>query len=111
MRAQAMIEIVASRDGRVPAELVCTAYRASVRGPIVLVLNGVCWQDVDRALDGLVVLLPLDIPGIVYVDVADEAAVLSAARETEKIWGVTQRFRRIVGQLSLGLDPAQAAQC
>ena len=111
MVAQAVIEIVPAGDGRVPTELLCDLYRASVTGVVVLVLNGVRWQDVDAALDWLVARFPLDIPGLVYLDIADAGAVVAAARDAPRICGVSQQFRQILRPLQRSIEQAESWRC
>lgn len=80
-RIRAVIEITAGPSGELPADLLIAAYRASQWDRIALVLNGVLPEDVDCILDPIVRTLPLDIPGLTYIDVAQGPQVRDALLE------------------------------
>lgn len=94
MCVQAVIEITSSSDGRLPARLLSEAYRASDCGMIILILNGVAPVAVDGLLDHVVASLPLSIPGVLYVDAGDEAAVDGALCRTGIVFVATSRLLR-----------------
>jgi hypothetical protein len=98
---QAVIEISPQADGQLPTELILAAYRASERGPIVFVLRGVTAADIDRILDDLVPLLPVSIPGVKYVDIKNEGAILDAVSEAGMIFADTDHFRTFVRNLNI----------
>jgi hypothetical protein len=73
MTPEILVEISLPRSGAVPADQIVAAYRASRFGQIALVLNGVSAGAVNKVLDPVVPTLPLDIPGLVYIDITDSA--------------------------------------
>ena len=82
MHALILLEITRKQDGSLPDRLLELAYRASQRGRVILLLDGISPFEVDAALDPLVHQLPLDIPGVVYherLDAIDLADVLDHA--------------------------------
>jgi hypothetical protein len=78
MHSFAAVEIRSLADGALPVRLLHAAYRASRRGRIILILDGIPPSAVDDALDPLVPSIRLDIPGLVYVDGRDGTAVAEA---------------------------------
>jgi|GEM_PF-4690643 len=62
-----VIEVTREPPGISMCQLVRNAYVASRQRVITLVLNGVTTEEVDAALDSIVPLYPLDIPGLKYV--------------------------------------------
>ena len=81
----AVIEVTPRPAGCSFKELVTSAYYASQRGPIVLVLNGVSAAEVDSVLDPVVPLLPLTIPGLRYCDVTDLPAFREAVLHAREV--------------------------
>ena len=77
-RPWAAVEIAPTAKGQLPATLVRWAYRASQIGVVALVLNGIDARDVNRVLDPLVPLLPLTIPGVIYLHMDDDPRVQEA---------------------------------
>jgi hypothetical protein len=73
MKPEILVEISLPRSGAIPAGQIIAAYKASRFEPVALVLNGVSAGSVNKVLDPVVPTLPLDIPGIVYVDICDSA--------------------------------------
>ena len=67
-----VVEVTRDPPGISMCQLVRDAYEASRERQIILVLNGVTTQEVDAALDPVVRLYPLDIPGLKYVLLGDE---------------------------------------
>ncbi|WOK35944.1 hypothetical protein [Sphingomonas sp. C3-2] len=100
--ACAVVEIVAGADGVLPTELVRTVYRASAEGLYVLALHGIDPVAIDHALDALVGTLPLNIPGVIYVDAGDEASLRCALGMTECILATSFAFKTWVA--ALGFD-------
>lgn len=98
MKPRAVIEIVAMPDGKPPTDLLCTAYRASVGGTVILALRDVGPGTVDDVLDGLVHHMPLDIPGVRYISIGDVQALFDAASEAEMIYFATAAFRALMAQ-------------
>lgn len=103
MYAQAVIEIVPDDDGQLPFELLLEAYRASAQGLIVLALRDIGPGEVDLVLDHAVHLMPLSIPGVLYVDADEEKAVREALRTADTVFAATDRFRSQME--ALGTDP------
>ena len=81
----AVIEVTPHPDGCSFAELVTSAYYASQRGLIVLVLNQVSPEQVDAVLDPIVPQLPLTIPGLRYCDVHDLPALRDAVLHAREV--------------------------
>ena len=71
MTPEILVEISLPRSGVVPADLIVAAYKASRFGQIALVLNRVSASLVNKVLDPVVPTMPLDIPGLVYIDISD----------------------------------------
>ena len=71
MAPELLVEISSTRSGGVPAGLIVRAYKASRFQQIALVLNRVSAVQVNKVLDPVVQTMPLDIPGVIYVDVSD----------------------------------------
>jgi len=90
---QAVVEIAYSPSGDLPADLIRQAYMASQYGMVVFVLAGPTAREIDRVLDDVVQHLPLDIPGVRYVDSQDKASVL------EFLVGAEQVFASACGAL------------
>lgn len=72
-----MIEVTRDPPGISMGQLVRDAYEASRERVIVLLLKGVTTEEVDAALDPIVPLYPLDIPGLEYVLFEGGEALLS----------------------------------
>ncbi|WP_336970128.1 hypothetical protein [Sphingobium aromaticiconvertens] len=65
--APPVIEVTRNPAGISMCQLVRDAYEASRERQIILLLNGVTVEEVDAALDPIVPLYSLDIPGVKYV--------------------------------------------
>ena len=81
----AVVEIAPSLTGRVPVELIREAYRASRRGTVALVLNGVSSEQVDRALDRIVRRVR-DVAGVVYCTPATLTPLLRKSGRPKVAW-------------------------
>ncbi|BAV65648.1 hypothetical protein [Sphingobium cloacae] len=86
MHSLIILEVARQPDGSLPDRLLELAYRASQRGCIMLLLNGVSPFEVDAALDPLVGRMPLDIPGVVYRDVAEGDSLSPAVTDAAMIF-------------------------
>jgi len=96
MYVQAAIEVTSRANGKLPIQLLNEAYRASDCGVNVLVLNNVSASAVDRVLDDVVKLLPLSIPGVLYVDASNEAALARSLEAADAIFVATSAMRRFI---------------
>ncbi|MFC6487592.1 hypothetical protein [Nitratireductor sp. GCM10026969] len=94
---------ISRRNGHIPSGLIEACYRASQSGLVVLALDGISPQAVNRILDPVVPTLPLDIPGVLYIDAADAARVQEAVFAAERIFVATIAFRGMVR--ALGVAP------
>jgi hypothetical protein len=74
----AVVTVTAHPIGSSFENVVREAYLASRDGIVIMVLDGVSTTEVDDALDPLVPLLPLTIPGVRYVDAVDWRGSASA---------------------------------
>ncbi|PDT50574.1 hypothetical protein [Sinorhizobium fredii] len=108
MRARSVIEIVES-DGRLPAQLIVAGYWASQAGLVIFILNGVTAQMINLVLDPIVNTLPLSIPGVLYVDIKDEARVNEAVLSAEKIYAASRAFRRLANYHGVARGIVQSA--
>lgn len=108
MRALALIEIVADTEGRVPAELVQAVYRASEKGLFILALHGIEPDAIDRSLDPVVSTMPLDIPGVIYIDAGDEGAMRAALRAVERVYATSLAFKAWIAAIGHDEMPAVA---
>jgi hypothetical protein len=71
----ALVEIVADRDVDTRTRLLDAAYRASRNGTVFLLVGGGDRAAVDRILDPVVRRLGVDVYGVRYLAVEEEAAV------------------------------------
>lgn len=86
MSSLAAIEISRLPGGQAPTELIESAYRASRRGRIILLLDGIDPESIDAMLEPLVPTMRLTIPGILYVDAEDAASVAEALSQSCSIF-------------------------
>jgi hypothetical protein len=101
-RPWAAVEIAPTPKGNPPAMLICSAYRASQAGIVALILNQVDPRVVNKILDPVVPLLPLTIPGVIYLRMDDAARMQEALFEAEIVFAATKPFRACL--LALGID-------
>lgn len=90
-----VVEIATDSSGRLPNRLILDIYRASCRELIVLVLNGITPRPINAILDPLVPTLPLRIPGLLYVDLADEDRVREVLASKPLVFPRTLEFRSL----------------
>jgi hypothetical protein len=83
---KAVIEVCSADNGNLPVDLLKVAYFASRTGTVVLVLSNVSAEQVDAVLDPFVAQLPRDIPGVRYISVKEQAAILNAAAQSENVF-------------------------
>lgn len=102
MQIRDVVEI-SGINGRVPVGLIEASYRASQEVLVALILRGVSPQSVNRILDPIVPTLPLDIPGVLYIDADDHARVREAVLSAATVFVATATFRRLVR--ALGVAP------
>lgn len=88
----AVVEIAEETCSTSLAEVVASSYRASRRALVVLILNGVSPREVDTALNPVVRSEGLDVQGVLYLSIEDEAAVLSAARAALVVVATSERL-------------------
>lgn len=102
MGVLAVVEIERGSNGELPSDLIRLAYQASRRGQIVLVLNDVSPLDIDAEIDALVKTMPLNIPGLLYIDGQDagrlavssaQANMIFISPRTEMFWRSAFRLR------------------
>jgi hypothetical protein len=79
----AIIEVMSGPDGSLPVELIRKAYRASKAGHVVLVLNGVSVQAIDRILDE-VVADSGKVHGVLYADMKSARALVSRLQKSRR---------------------------
>ncbi|WP_265518339.1 hypothetical protein [Nitratireductor luteus] len=95
MHIRDVVEISRS-NGRLPARLIEASYQASQDGLVALVLRDISPQTVNLILDPIVPSLPLNIPGVLYIDADDETRVREAVLSAEIIFAATADFRAMV---------------
>jgi hypothetical protein len=95
---------IAADNGAPPVELIENCYRLSTACLVVFILNGVSPQTINMILDPIVPNLPLNIPGVLYVDINDEARVRQSVLSSETILARTQTFHRMVARYGLAGD-------
>lgn len=110
-RAIALVEITAGANGEVPTDLVQAVYRASAQGLFILALHGVDVDAIDRSLDGVVCSMPLTIPGVIYIDAEDEAAMRAALGTTEQIFSTSFAFRMRIERIGFERQEGAAGTC
>lgn len=89
----AIVEVSSTRSGRLPVGLIRDAYRASRRGTVALVLNGVSPDEVDRALDPIV-KQECDVAGVVYCTRATLSLLLEPSGHSKVAWIGSKELRR-----------------
>lgn len=94
MHALIILEITRTQNGALPDRLLQLAYRASQRGRILLLLNGISPFEVDAAIDPIVRQLPLDIPGLLYSDALDEGSIRDALSHAAMVFLSSRLARR-----------------
>ncbi|WP_340267122.1 hypothetical protein [Sphingobium mellinum] len=94
MHAFILLEIARRPDGSLPDRLLQLAYRASQRGRVILLLDGISPFEVDAALDPLVHQLPLDIPGVVYHEELDDPILSEVAEQAPLVFLSSTAARR-----------------
>jgi hypothetical protein len=67
----AAIEITCLNDG-LPIRTIEEGYQFSRSGTVLFIMNGVTARQINLALDRIVPTLPLTIPGVLYVNIADD---------------------------------------
>lgn len=110
-RAIALVEISAGSNGEVPSDLVQAVYRASADGLFILALHGVDADAIDRSLDGVVCSMPLNIPGVIYVDAEDETAMRAALGATEQIFSTSFAFRMRIERIGFERQDSMGVGC
>ena len=93
MLVRSVIEIVQS-NGHLPTKLIEAGYRSSQYGLVVFILNDVTPQAVNLILDPVVATMPLSIPGVLYVKMADEQRVRDAVRSAKAVYFASRSFYR-----------------
>lgn len=93
--------------------LLHTAYRASRRGRILLILNGVSTESIDEILDPLVATMPLDIPGLRYVSADNRAVVNDAVREADIVFSALElpAAQQMLDRISRPTRIAEVSAC
>ena len=104
----AVLEVRADGAGAAPADLICSAYRASRAGTIVLVLDGVSPAQVDRALDPLVRAVP-GVAGVVYSTPETLERVLLRSGRPRLAFVGTEALARPLAARGLRVLPAERA--
>jgi len=94
MHAMIVLEITRKPDGSLPDRLLELAYRASQRGRVILLLDGISPFEVDAALDPLVHRLPLDIPGVVYHERLDDPQLSEVADKAPLVFLSSRAAKR-----------------
>jgi hypothetical protein len=89
----AVLEVARQPDGGLRGGLIAAAYHASLAAPVLLVLDRVSPAEVDKVLDDVVRSSPLNRPGVRYADVEDDATVLAAAKQAQRIFASSDCFR------------------
>ena len=92
-RASPLVEIALTRSGAIPEDLIVRTYAASRFEPIALVLNGITARSVNAVLDPVVPTMPLDIPGVLYVDIKSNGRVWEMLRAARLVFASTPALR------------------
>jgi hypothetical protein len=107
-RFAAVLEIGREANGTIQSQRIAQAYRASRSASVMLVLNRVSRSEVDDVLDKVVSSYRLDIPGVLYVDLDDDATVLSVASRAPMIFASSDEFCAKLDSLGIRYrDPAE----
>jgi hypothetical protein len=104
----AIIEVMSGPDGALPVELIRKAYRASKVGHIILVLNGVSAEAIDRVLDE-VVADSGKVHGVLYTDMNGASAVVSRLDVPEFALISTEPLRGLLAARYARLLPSSDA--
>ena len=93
MYPELLVEIALTRSGAIPEDLIVRAYAASRFEPIALILNGIAAQLVNTVLDPIVPTMPLDIPGVLYVNMSSDGCMWDMLRAARLVFTSTLGFR------------------
>lgn len=109
MNVYAIVEVVEPEEIH-GARLIRAAYRASARGPVLLLLRDVQPAAVDAILDPLVPALGAGVAGVRYLTPGDPSVVWrDAVRSAKWIVALTSEWREQVRRLGReSVDPAAA---
>ncbi|MBX4893834.1 MULTISPECIES: hypothetical protein [Rhizobium] len=91
---------ITRQAGRLPEELIIKGYRYSQYGPVAFVLNGVGTHEINKTLDPIVPTLPLNIPGVKYIDLKARAIVCETIIASKAIIAISPAFVEAVKQAS-----------
>lgn len=100
----AVVEIDSSQTGRLPVGLIREAYRASRRGTVALVLNGVSPEQVDRALDPIVSRLR-GVAGVVYCTRATLTPLLRTCGQSKVLWIGSEELAVELAKVGVAVSP------
>jgi hypothetical protein len=92
---------VSKVDGCIPAELIVKSYRYSRYGAVAIILNDITPKCVDQVLDPVVAKLGLYSPGVRYIDIGENAAVIRVLSSAKMIIAISPTFferSRVYGQ-------------
>ena len=105
----AVVEVAADETRERSAELIRAAYRASRSGVVVVALRGITSDAADRLLDDIVDPTDPTFQGVLYLDAADERALLAAGAHAGVVIAVTDTFRRQLDGAGLAAHGADAS--
>ena len=93
MAIGAVVEITVGPDGTLPEQLIATAYRASWKSEIVLLLREVERARVDRLLDLIIAAHGLSRCGVRYLEDDDSPTVHQILRTARVVIASSERLR------------------
>jgi len=87
---------ISAIQGAYASSKIIRSYRYSRFGFVAMILNGVSPKEINKILDPVVPTLSLNIPGVKYIDIMAEMAVIYAISSARTIFFQTPLFQEIV---------------
>lgn len=104
----AIVEVMRDPEGSLPVELIRQAYCASRSGRVVLVLNGVSPQAIDRVLDEVVAKAG-EVHGVLYCDPQQAMTLVSELAVQGLAVASTEPLRNLLATRHVRIVPTSEA--
>ncbi len=105
-----ILEVRRLPSGELPAPLISSAYLASRSAAVLLVLDSVTRDEVDRVLDPVVSRFGRDRRGVVYAERGDDREVLALAANGCAVFASSDAFRARLSSLGIAFRDATDAE-
>jgi hypothetical protein len=106
----ALLEIRRDHLGQIPRSLISTAYRASRRHPVMLVLDAVTPREIDAVLDPVVADTFRDYRGVIYARSGDDSAILAGAVGASRVFASSPAFRAKLESWGIAFEDVARAE-